>query len=124
VRRGQVALADRKQSAGLASARFTGYEGYDVSFALEGCTGWRYVVEELVENVQVAGIATHLAAGLHSGLRGRSGTPRSTIRTSGTCEYICWPATCPSAGTAEHVLEGTESHFTRRNSTPQEDRQG
>src|SRR6266699_3005907 len=36
-------------------ARFTGSD--DVAFAVEGCTGWRYVVEELA----AAGVAAHLA---------------------------------------------------------------
>ncbi len=36
-------------------ARFAGSE--DVAFAVEGCTGWRYVVEELA----AAGITAHLA---------------------------------------------------------------
>ena len=44
VKRGQIAPADR---AHLRSwlARFAGRD--DVAFALEGCTGWRYVAEEL-----------------------------------------------------------------------------
>ena len=33
------------------------FAGQQASFALEGCTGWRYVVEEL----QRAGITAHLA---------------------------------------------------------------
>jgi hypothetical protein len=44
VRRGQIAPADRAHlSAWLA--RFAGRD--DAAFALEGCTGWRYVAEEL-----------------------------------------------------------------------------
>ncbi len=54
VRRGQIAPADR---AHLRSwlARFAGRD--DVAFALEGCTGWRYVAEELA----AAGVAAHVA---------------------------------------------------------------
>ena len=54
VKRGQVAPADR---AHLRSwlARFAGRE--DVAFALEGCTGWRYVAEELA----AAGVTAHVA---------------------------------------------------------------
>jgi hypothetical protein len=54
VKRGQIAPADR---AHLRSwlARFAGRN--DVAFALEGCTGWRYVAEELAG----AGIAAHVA---------------------------------------------------------------
>lgn len=33
------------------------FDGMDVDFALEGCTGWRYIVEEL----QAAGFVAHLA---------------------------------------------------------------
>src|SRR6202140_561614 len=54
VQRGQIAPADR---AHLRSwlARFAGRD--DVAFALEGCTGWRYVAEELAG----AGVAAHVA---------------------------------------------------------------
>src|SRR6266496_1331100 len=54
VRRGQVAPADREHLRAWL-ARFYGRE--DVAFAVEGCTGWRYVAEELA----AAGIAAHLA---------------------------------------------------------------
>jgi transposase len=43
LRRGRVAPADREHLRDWL-ARFAG-QG-DVHFALEGCTGWRYVVEE------------------------------------------------------------------------------
>jgi transposase len=51
---GRVAPADREHLREWL-ARFTGRGG--VRFALEGCTGWRYVVEELA----AAGITPHLA---------------------------------------------------------------
>ncbi len=54
VRRGQVSPADRVHLRAWL-ARFAGCE--DVAFAVEGCTGWRYVVEELA----AAGVAAHLA---------------------------------------------------------------
>jgi transposase len=54
VKRGQIAPADRVHLRAWL-ARFAGRE--DVAFALEGCTGWRYVAEELT----AAGIAAHLA---------------------------------------------------------------
>jgi transposase len=53
VRRGQIAPADREHLRGWL-ARFAGRD--DVAFAMEGCTGWRYVAEELA----AAGIAAHL----------------------------------------------------------------
>ena len=44
VRRGQIAPADREHLRAWL-ARFAGRD--DVAFAVEGCTGWRYVAEEL-----------------------------------------------------------------------------
>ena len=54
VKRGQISPADR---AHLRSwlVRFGGRD--DVAFALEGCTGWRYVAEELAG----AGVTAHVA---------------------------------------------------------------
>jgi len=54
VQRGQIAPADRARLRGWL-ARFAGRD--DVAFALEGCTGWRYVAEELA----AAGVAPHVA---------------------------------------------------------------
>ncbi len=54
VKRGRVLPADREHLSRWL-ARFAGCD--DVHFALEGCTGWRYVVEELA----AAGITPHLA---------------------------------------------------------------
>jgi hypothetical protein len=52
--RGRISPADRESLRGWLR-RFHGVP--DVEFAVEGCTGWRYVVEEL----QRAGITPHLA---------------------------------------------------------------
>ena len=52
--RGQVSPADREHLRAWL-ARFAGRD--DVAFAVEGCTGWRYVVEELA----AAGATAHLA---------------------------------------------------------------
>ena len=52
--RGQISPADREHLRAWL-ARFAGLE--DVAFAVEGCTGWRYVVEELA----AAGAMAHLA---------------------------------------------------------------
>jgi transposase len=54
VRRGQVSPADRVHLRAWL-ARFAGRE--DVAFAVEACTGWRYVAGELA----LAGVAVHLA---------------------------------------------------------------
>jgi transposase len=53
VRRGQIAPADRVHLRAWL-ARFAGRD--DVAFAVEGCTGWRYVAQELA----AAGIAAHV----------------------------------------------------------------
>jgi transposase len=53
VKRGQVAPADRAHLRAWL-VRFAGRD--DVAFAVEGCTGWRYVAEELA----AAGIAAHV----------------------------------------------------------------
>ena len=52
--RGQISPADREHLRAWL-ARFNGCE--DVAFAVEGCTGWRYVAEELA----AAGVTAHLA---------------------------------------------------------------
>jgi transposase len=54
VRRGQICPADREHLRAWL-ARFADRE--DVAFAVEGCTGWRYVAEELA----AAGVTAHLA---------------------------------------------------------------
>jgi len=54
VRRGQVRPADRLALRAWLK-RFAGRD--DVAFALEGCTGWRFVAEELT----AAGVEVHLA---------------------------------------------------------------
>jgi transposase len=53
--RGRVAPADREHLRGWLG-RFAGRDD-GVAFALEGCTGWRYVAEELA----AAGITAHVA---------------------------------------------------------------
>jgi transposase len=55
VMRGQVRPATRLALRGWLEARFEGSQ--DVKLAVEGCTGWRFVVEEL----QRAGVEPHLA---------------------------------------------------------------
>src|SRR5215475_4674688 len=54
IERGRIAPGDREHLRAWL-ARFAGEE--DVEFAVEGCTGWRYVVEELAR----AEIEAHLA---------------------------------------------------------------
>jgi len=71
VQRGQISPADREHLRGWL-ARFTGSD--DVAFAVEGCTGWRYVVEELA----AAGVAAHLAEPADTAFaRGRKRRPKT-----------------------------------------------
>ena len=92
VKRGQVAPADRAHLRAWL-ARFAGRD--DVAFALEGCTGWRYVAEEL------AGPASRRmlpSRPVPPSPAAASGTPRPARPTPGTCGS-CWPrAGCRSAG--------------------------
>ena len=54
VQRGQITPADREHLRAWL-ARFAGVE--DVAFAVEGCTGWRYVAEKLAAAGVTAGSA-------------------------------------------------------------------
>jgi transposase len=55
LQRGQIVPADRAHLAGWLAERFAGRG--DVEFAVEGCTGWRYVAEELAAAEVVAHVA-------------------------------------------------------------------
>jgi len=66
LQRGQIAPADRAHLARWLAVRFPVER--DVEFALEGCTGWRYVAEELAR----AGVVAHVAEPADTAaLRGR-----------------------------------------------------
>ena len=77
IQRGRVVPADRAHLRSFL-ARFDG-QG-EVAFAVEGCTGWRYVVEELTQ----AGIGAHLAEPAETatkrGRKRRAKTDRSDAR--------------------------------------------
>ena len=65
VRRGQICPADRAHLAAWLEGRFT---GETADFAMEGCTGWRYVAGELA----AAGITPHVGEPADTAaLRGR-----------------------------------------------------
>ena len=69
--------------------------GEPVAMAVEGCTGWRYVVEEIT----AAGFEAHLAEPADTpAARGRSITPRPTGPTPGCSASCCNPANYPSRG--------------------------
>jgi transposase len=64
VRRGRISPADRQLFRGWLA----GLAGQHVELAVEGCTGWRFVIEEC----QAAGVVAHLAEPAEvAGLRGR-----------------------------------------------------
>ena len=66
---GQIPAADRRQLRAWLARRFgdRGDHG-EIEFSVEGCTGWRYVAEELA----AAGMVTHLAEPAETAnLRGR-----------------------------------------------------
>jgi transposase len=77
VQTGRVTPAHRDQLRRWL-ARFDGVD--DVAFALEGCTGWRYVVEELVR----AGVTAHVAEPAETatlrGKKSRAKTDRADAR--------------------------------------------
>lgn len=77
VRGGQVAPADRRHLA-LWLGRFAG--GGDVHFAVEGCTGWRYVVEELARSGAVAHLAEPADTAAARGPKRRAKTDRADAR--------------------------------------------
>jgi transposase len=66
---GQIPAADRRQFAAWLARRFGDrVDRGQVEFSVEGCTGWRYVAEELA----AAGMVTHLAEPAETAnLRGR-----------------------------------------------------
>jgi hypothetical protein len=75
LRGGRVVPADREHLRAWL-ARFAGQD--EVHFALEGCTGWRYVVEEL----GAAGVIAHLAEPADTAaLRGRKRHAKTDLLT-------------------------------------------
>jgi transposase len=82
VQRGRVVPADRDHLRQWL-ARFAGCD--EVHFALEGCAGWRYVVEELA----AAGIISHRDRGIPlvtaSPIRGRTESGKALPRELSRC---------------------------------------
>jgi transposase len=74
LRRGQIAPADRRHLA-VWLKRFDGVA--DVAFAVEGCTGWRYVVEELRRARVVAHLAEPADTAAARGRKKRAKTDRA-----------------------------------------------
>jgi transposase len=84
LKRGRVVPADRQHLRAWL-ARFAGQD--DVHFALEGCTGWRYVAEELL----AAGIAPHLAEPADTAaLRGKKRHAKTDYRPCRGSHHAHW----------------------------------
>jgi transposase len=77
VRRGKIARADR-QSIRAWLTRFDGRR--DVAFAMEGCTGWRFIVEELERASIEAHVAEPADTAKERGRKKRAKTDRADAR--------------------------------------------
>jgi len=80
VRRGQISPADREHLRAWL-ARFAGRA--DVAFAVEGCTRWRYVAEELAARLYGVGPFAALAMTCWLGGAGRFSSSRQVVRFAG-----------------------------------------
>ena len=97
VSRGRVVPADREHFRVWLSRRFP--RPAEVALAVEGCTGWRYVAEEL----QRAGIEAHLAEPADTAAaRGRKKHAKTDRRTTDP-----GPA---GPGPAAGVLDPADAH--------------
>jgi transposase len=98
---GQIRPATRSVLRGWLADRFGGRE--DVAFALEGCTGWRFVAEELDR----AGVEAHLAepadTATQRGRKKRAKTDRADARL--LRELLAGSRLPESWIPPEHVLE-------------------
>jgi transposase len=101
VQRGQIAPADREHLGGWLARRFPG--GQDADFALEGCTGWRYVAEELA----AAGIGAHVGEPADTAaLRGRRRHAKTDRTDSGHLRQLQADGRLPECWIPpSHVLE-------------------
>lgn len=79
-RRGRLAPADRATLRRWLGDRFV---GRDAHFALEGTTGWRFVVEEL----ERAGVHAHLAEPAETSAR--RGRKRRAKTDAADCDHLC-----------------------------------
>lgn len=99
--RGQIRPATRAHLAAWLRERFAGRR--DVAIALEGCTGWRFVVEELAR----AGIEAHLAepadTATQRGRKRRAKTDRADAHL--LCELLRQGRLPESWIPPSHVLE-------------------
>lgn len=101
LRTGQIRPATRSALRRWLAERFAGRT--DVAIALEGCTGWRFVVEELVR----AGIEAHLAEPADTAtLRGRKKRPKTDRADARLLRDLLHQGRLPGSWIPpEHVLE-------------------
>lgn len=88
VRRGRISPADRR----LFRVWLAGFAGQHVELAVEGCTGWRFVIEEC----QAAGVIGHLAEPAEvAGLRGRRRHAKTDRIDSRHLRDLLWEGRLP-----------------------------
>ena len=78
VQRGRIAPADRGHLAEWLARRFPGED--QIEFAMEGCTGWRYVAEELTRAGAVAHVGEPAETAALRGPKRRAKTDRADAR--------------------------------------------
>jgi transposase len=100
VRSGQIRPATRKTLRAWLGKHCLGGDG---EFALEGCTGWRFVVEELT----AAGATAHLADPAETAaLRGRKKRAKTDRADARLLRTLLWEGRLPeSVVPPTHVLE-------------------
>ena len=94
---GQIRPATRKTLRSWLSEHCP--DGFG-EFALEGCTGWRYVGEELA----AAGLGVHLGDPAETAaLRGPKNAPRPTAPMRGCCAPFWWRAGSRNRGSRRRM---------------------
>jgi len=98
---GQIRPATRATLRRWLTERFAGRT--DVAIALEGCTGWRFVVEELIH----AGVEPHLAEPADTAtLRGRRKRPKTDRADARLLRELLHQSRLPESWIPpDHVLE-------------------
>jgi len=90
---GQIRPASRAVLGKWFAQRFGGRD--DVAFAVEGCTGWRFLVEEM----QRAGVDAHLAEPADTATaRGRKKRAKTDRADARLMRELLWGSGCPSRG--------------------------
>jgi transposase len=98
--RGQVRPAGREVLRSWLAERFA--EREDVAFAVEGCTGWRFVAEELARAGTPAHLAEPAGTATQRGRKKRAKTDRADARL---LRELLAGGRLPESWVPEHVLE-------------------